>query len=275
MRLAGRLCLLLAGSGCGALQNDVDVLLPAAPPQLVVECYLEDGQVPRLTVTESVPYLNNNPPPTGGQALTLPTGQRVVLPTDVTVTLILPNGERRNLPFQPGVDASTNRVYTHGGGPALVAPPGATFALEVRDQRGRLVTGTATAPARVPIDTVEYNFNDLSRDNRKAYLLTVFRDPPGVGNYYRLQVHKSTTRTPPAEDYDVQDRFSDGQLFTLATAYDFRAQDTLIATIYHLDAAYYSFRASTREAINANGNPFGQPSAIRSTYRAGWACSRC
>ncbi|GAA3931969.1 DUF4249 domain-containing protein [Hymenobacter algoricola] len=262
--------LLLAVAGCGALQNDANVPLPNYPPQLVTECYLEDGQVPRLAVTESVPYLNNNQaPPAGSQAIALPNGQRVLLPTDVTVTLILADGSRRNLPFQPGVDARTNRFYTHGGGPALVAPPGATFALEVRDQRGRTVTGTATVPTRVPIDSVDFEFNQLTGANRKAYLLTNFRDPPGVGNYYRLLVHKSNVRTLAEVDYDVQDRFNDGRPFTLGTGYDFASQDTLIATLYHLDPAYYQFRASTNEAINANGNPFAQPSSIRSTVQGG------
>ncbi|WP_310397894.1 DUF4249 domain-containing protein [Hymenobacter sp.] len=268
--LALGLLLALLLAGCGALQNDVNVPLPNYPPQLVTECYLEDGQVPRLAVTESVPYLNNNQPaPAGSQAFALPNGQRVLLPTDVTATLILPDGSRRDLPFQPGVDASTNRFYTHGGGPALVAPPGATFALEVRDQRGRTVTGTATAPTRVPIDSVEYEFNNLSPANRKAYFLTNFRDPPGVGDYYRLLVHKSSVRTLAEVDYDVQDRFNDGRPFTLGTGYDFVAGDTLIATLFHFDAAYYQFRASTGEAINANGNPFAQPSAIRSTVQGG------
>lgn len=258
-------------TGCGKLQNDVNVPLPNYPPQLVTECYLEDGKVPRLTVTESVPYLTNDQQAVGAGsvALPLPNGQKVLLPTDVTVTLILPDGSRQNLPFQPGLDSLNNKYFTHQGRQPIVARPGQTFALEVHDQRGRSVTGTATVPAAVPIDSVDWKFNDKSGDEHKAYFLTNFRDPAGAGDCYRLQLQEGTLRRKPEVDYDVQDRLNNGQPFTLGTSYRFRAKDTIIATLYHLDPAYYEFRASAREASQANGNPFAQPSAIRSTVQGG------
>lgn len=268
---AGLSCgILLALAGCSALQNDVNVPLPNYPPQLVTEFYLEDGRVPRLTVTESVPYLNNNQEPGAGSiALPLPNGQRVLLPTDVTVTLILPDGTRQNLPFQPGLDPLSNKYFTHQGSQPIEARPGQTFALEVRDQRGRVVTGTATVPTPVPIDSVEYKFNDQSGAERKAYLLTNFRDPGGQKDYYRLLIQKGARRPEVEVDYDVEDRLNEGQSFTLGTSYRFLPQDTLTATLYHLDPAYYQFRASAEEAAQANGNPFGQPSSIRSTVQGG------
>ncbi|WP_375417379.1 DUF4249 domain-containing protein [uncultured Hymenobacter sp.] len=268
---AGLSCsILLALAGCGALQNDVNVPLPNYPPQLVTEFYLEDGRVPRLTVTESVPYLSNDQEPGAGSiALPLPNGQKVLLPTDVTVTLILPDGSRQNLPFQPGLDPLSNKYFTHQGSRPIEARPGQTFALEVRDQRGRVVTGTATAPAAVPIDSVEYEFNDKTGAERKAYFLTNFRDPGGQKDYYRLLIQKGARRPEVEVDYDVEDRLNDGQPFTLGTSYEFLPQDTITATLYHLDPAYYQFRASTEEAAQANGNPFGQPSSIRSTVQGG------
>lgn len=257
-------------TGCGKLQNDVNVPLPNYAPQLVTECYLEDGQVPRLTVTESVPYLSNNQEAgAGSMALPLPNGQRVLLPTDVTVTLIMPDGQRQNLPFRPGLDTLNNKYFTHQGTQPLVARPGQTFALEVHDERGRTVTGTATVPTPVAIDSLNYKFNDKTGAEREAYVLTNFRDPPGVGDSYRLQIQKTTIRRKPSIDYDVEDRLNDGKPFTLGTSYRFHSKDTIIATLYHLDPAYYQFRSSTQEASQANGNPFGQPSSIRSTVQGG------
>ena len=278
MKLATKInyrILLLSGvwlmlASCGKLQNDVNVPLPNYTPQLVTECYLEDGQVPRLTVTESVPYLNNNQEATAGTvALPLPNGQRVLLPTDVTVTLIMPDGQRQNLPFKPGLDTVNNKYFTHQGTEPLVARPGQIFALEVHDERGRTVTGTATVPARVAIDSLDYKFNDKTGAEHEAYVLTNFRDPAGVGDFYRLQLQKTTIRRKPEIDYDVEDRLNDGKPFTLGTSYRFHPKDTVIATLYHLDPAYYQFRSSTEEASQANGNPFGQPSSIRSTVQGG------
>lgn len=261
---------ILALTGCGALQNDVNVPLPNYPPQLVTECYLENGQVPRLTVTESVPYLTNDQQAAAGSvALPLPNGQKVLLPTDVTVTLILPDGSRQNLPFKPGLDTLNNKYFTHQGTQPLVARPGQTFALEVHDQRGRTITGTATVPPPIAIDSVEWKFNDKSGDEHKAYFLVNFRDPAAAGDCYRLQLQEGTLRRKPKVDYDLEDRLNNGQLFTLGTSYRFRAQDTIIATLYHLDPAYYQFRTSADEAMQANGNPFGQPSSIRSTVQGG------
>ena len=70
-------CIILAG--CGALQKEVAVPLPVYNSELVVECYLEPDQVPRLAVTESVSYLDLQN--------ILPS-----VPLDVTVTLTLPDG---------------------------------------------------------------------------------------------------------------------------------------------------------------------------------------
>ena len=264
------LLMVLGLSGCGALQNDVNVPLPNYPPQLVTECYLEDGQVPRLTVTESVPYLGNTQTaPPGSIAVPLPNGQRVLLPTDVTVTLVLPDGSRQNLAFLPGLDTESNKFFTHRGRERLVAAPGQTFALEVRDQRGRVVTGTATVPTRVPIDSVNYKFNDKSGAERKAYFLTNFTDPAGAVNFYHLQLQKGSLRRLAEVDYDVEDRLNNGKSFTLGTSYRFVVGDTVISTLYHLEPAFFRFRESAENARQANGNPFGQPSSIKSTVQGG------
>ncbi|WP_426492707.1 DUF4249 domain-containing protein [Hymenobacter sp. 102] len=248
--LAGGLALL---SGCG-LQKDIDVELPAYPPQLVVEGYLENGQIPRVAVSESVPYL------------TAPTPQ---VPTDVKAFVILPNGQRQELLFAPGTDRRTGKIYTHAGTRRLTIQPGQTFGLELTDSKGRRVTGSATMPALVPIDTVEWKFNDKQGEFRKAYVLTRFRDPAATTDFYRLQIHKSRLATSPSVDYTPEDRLNNGQEFTLGTSYEFATDDTLFVTLYHLDQPYYRFLQSVQDARNANGNPFGQPAAIKSTVEGG------
>lgn len=240
-------------SGCD-LQKDIDVELPALPAQLVAECYLENGVVPRLTVTETTPFLSD---------------PRPVVPTGVTVVLTLPSGRRDTLLNRLGVDPATLKGYTHIAKQPLVARPGDVFQLEVTDKKGRRVTGTATMPARVPIDTVEWKFDDKSVEARRAYVLTTFNDPAGALNYYRLMIHKDSISQDPEADYDVEDRLNDGKPFTLGTSYRFQAGDTLLITLYHIDQPYYLFRRSVDDAQNANGNPLSQPSAIKSTVQGG------
>ena len=248
-------------SGCGSLQKNIDVPLPSYPVELVVECYLEPGMVPRLAVTESVSYLDlNNISP--------------VVPTDVTVELTLPNGAVEPLRFGPGVDTVMHQAYTHVGRVPLVARPGDVFRLDVRDAEGRHVTGTATMPALVPIDSVSYKFNDRTGENHKAYVLTKFQDPSTPDDSYRLVLHKgnpvkNSFYGKPEVDYIAQDRLLNGQRFTLGTPYRFAENDTVTSTVYHIDEAFYRFRRSLNDARNANGNPFAQPSAIYSTVQGG------
>lgn len=261
---------LLGAAGCGSLQKDVNVPLPQYDNQLVVECYLEPGEVPRLTVTESVPYLDNGQAVSGkSQALRLPNGQIVQLPTDVTVKLTLPGGQVMPLRFLPGINPSTGKYFTHLGTAPLAAQAGQVFALDVQDTRSRHVTGTATAPAFISIDSVKYKFNNLSGDNRKAYFQTKWTDPGATTDFYRLMLHKGKPSNNSETDNDISDRLFNGQPYAQVSTYRFRPNDTVTATLYHVDSLYYAFRRSTREASNANGNPFAQPATIRSTVQGG------
>jgi hypothetical protein len=256
-----RFCWLLSGAvllalpSCSDFQKDIVVPLPDYSPELVVECYLESNVTPRLTVTESVAYLDAVTP---------------VVPLDVTVTLTLPDGRQILLPFRPGQDTLRQKFYTHMGTEPLVARPGDTFRLDVRDTKGRHVTGSATVMASVSIDSLEYKFNDKTAKERRAYLITTFRDPDARGDFYRLQLHKhDSIYQAPQTDRLMDDELLNGQNFPVGTAYDFSPGDTITATLYHIDEPYYRFRRSSRDARNANGNPFAQPSAVYSTVQGG------
>ena len=265
---AGGVGLVLAG--CGKLQKDVAVPLPYYANQLVAECYLENGVVPRLAVTESVPYLDDGQAiAAGSYILPLPNGQNVQLPADVAVTLTLPDGRQLVLPFKPGLDATTGKYYTHVGTAPITARAGQQFALDVRDQRGRHITGTAVVPTFIPIDSVRYQFNAQTDSSRRAYFVTSWRDPAATRDYYRILLHRGRPSNDSETSRDLDDRLFNGQPYAQVTTYRFRQNDTITATLYHVDSLYYDFRQSTRDARNANGNPFSQPSAIHSTVQGG------
>ena len=241
--------------GCN-LQKDIDVELPTGPTQLVAECYLENGIIPRLTVTETMPYLSAT------ELTTLP---------DVTVVLTLPNGTHDTLQYAPGQDRRTRKAYTHISKRRLLARPGDKFRLDITDKGGlgRHLTGTATMPTTVSIDTVEWKFNDKPEDERQAYVIARFQDPGNSTDFYRFQIHKSRINQDPESDYNVDDRLNNGQLITLGTSYQFNPSDTVIVTVYHIDEPYYRFMESVENARGANGNPFAQPAAISSTVEGG------
>jgi hypothetical protein len=263
--------LLLGGlAACGGFQKDIVVPLPAYANQLVVECYLENGTVPRLAITESVPYLDDGQAAAAGSyVLKLPNGQSVQLPVDVAVKLTLPSGGTMNMAFRPGLDSTTGKYYTHVGTGRIVARAGQQFALDAQDQRGRHVTGTAVVPTFIPIDSVKYKFNDLTGSNRKAYFLTKWTDPANTIDFYRLMLHRGKPANNSETDNDIRDRLFNGLPYAQVTRYRFNPNDTITATLYHVDTLYFDFRQSIRDARNANGNPFSQPSSIHSTVQGG------
>jgi hypothetical protein len=257
-------------AGCSSLQKDIDVPLPYYANQLVTECYLENGVVPRLTVTESVPYLDNSQAAAAGSyLLKLSNGQSVQLPADVAVKLVLPSGRTMNLAFKPGMDETTGKYYTHIGTAPITARAGQQFALDAQDQRGRHVTGTAVVPTFIPIDSVKYKFNAERDTSRRAYFMTKWTDPAATTDYYRLMLHKGRPSNNSETDNDIRDRLFNGQPYAQVTRYRFRPNDTVTATLYHVDSLYFDFRQSVRNARNANGNPFSQPSGIHSTVQGG------
>ena len=256
--------------GCKSLQNDADVPLPAYANQLVAECYLENGIIPRLTITESVPYLDNGQAvAAGSQILRLENGQTVQLPTDVTVTLTLPGGQPLPLRFSPGVEAATGKYYTHIGTRPLAVKAGQQLGLDAQDKRGRHLTGTAIVPTRILIDSIKYKFNNLTGENKKAYFQTKWTDPAATTDFYRLMLHKGKPANNSETDNDIRDKQFNGQPYAQVTTYRFRQGDTITATLYHVDSLYFDFRQSVRNARNANGNPFAQPSGIHSTVQGG------
>jgi hypothetical protein len=267
LTLAGGVGLL---AGCKSLQNDVNVPLPSYANQLVAECYLQNGVVPRLAVTESVPYLDDGQAvAAGSQVLSLSNGQTVQLPTDVTVILTLPGGRPLPLRFSPGIDAATGKYYTHTGATPLLAQAGQQFGLDVQDKRGRHVTGTAIVPTRIRIDSAQYRYNALTGADKKAYFTTKWTDPGATNDFYRLMLHKGKPANNSETDRELDDRLFNGQPYAQVTTYRFVPGDTVTATLYHIDSLYYAFRQSVRDARNANGNPFAQPAGIRSNVQGG------
>jgi hypothetical protein len=279
-KVLGGLALLVVGAtGCN-LENEATVIPPAYTNELVVECYLEAGVVPRLTVTESGSYLPTTPgtgqpsialpnSTTPTVAFTLPNGTTLQLPVDVTVNLTLPSGQVMPMRFAPGFDAATRRVYTHIGTAPLAMQPGQRFALDVRDTRSHHVTGTAGVPTFIPIDSVRYGFNGLSGDDREANFVTRWTDPGATTDYYRLLLTTLREPTDSEGDYLINDRLFNGQSYTFPTTYRLTPGDTLTATLFHIEPEYFDFQQSVRGAISANGNPFGQPARIRSTVQGG------
>ena len=242
------LALLMLTASCN-LEKDIEVLLPEHTPQLVVEGYLEQGKPFSVTVTESASYFD---------------APQTSLVTDAEV-YITHNGRRIKLNFKPTLSQGKGKFYTHTSTEVMNGKPGDIFGIEVTDSRGRRVTGFTTIQKEVPIEEVEWKFND----KEKAYLLTSFQDDANVNNYYRFITHLDSLNTKPNRDFTLNDNLTNGKRITLGSAYIYDRNDTIIVSLYHIEKQYYDYLNSVEDARSANGNPFAQPSKIRSSVQGG------
>jgi hypothetical protein len=138
--------------------------------------------------------------------------------------------------------------------------------MEVKDNKGRTVTGKATFLPFMPITEVEYKYNE---DSTKAFILARFEDDPTQNNYFRFQVHKDSLNKGAEVDFTLDDSFASGTEITIGTGYNYERGDTVFVTVYHIERSFYDFLESVENASNANGNPFAQPARVKSTVQGG------
>jgi hypothetical protein len=248
LSLYAPLSLLLLFYACD-MDKTVEVDLPAHDPQLVVEGYLEPGRPYRLAVQESAGYFDAPTPPLVPDA----------------VVYITHNGRRVELEYKPRLDERTGFIYTHSSQEIMDGKPGDIYGLEVTDSKGRKVTAFTTILPAVPIDTIEWRFNE----DDEALLLTSFQDDGSTKNYYRYLTTRDSLNSGSSRDFTSSDDLTNGKRVTFGSGYNYDPGDTLIITLYHIEKQYYDFLESTESAKEANGNPFAQPSQIKSTVQGG------
>ncbi len=234
--------------GCD-LQKEIEVPLPQYDSKLVVECYLEAGKPFRMTVTESSSYF-----------------AQPNLPDVNDATVDIEYGaQKERLAYKLSIDAQNRRAYNYNSTRDVPALPDQVFSLRVEDKKGRKITGETSFLSHVSIKDIEWKYNKDSL----AFLLIRFDDNPAANNFYRIQVHKDSLNKNADVDFTLDDSFATNNEITLGTGYNYRKEDQVYVTLYHIEKKYYDFLQSVESAANANGNPFAQPSRVTSSVQGG------
>jgi len=252
MKTALNLCLivLLATLGSCSLEKEIDLNLPEFQSQIAVECYLEPGKPYRATIMESTSYFDRPEP--------------IIIPD--AIVIITHNGQADTLVYKPGFDEETEKFFTHFSETTVAGNPGEEYALEVFDARGRHVTATTRFMPVVKIDSLELRSNSQN----KFSLLTKFTDDGSTTDFYRYTVHKDSLSSRKRQsDFETDDRIYNGKKYAFGSSYRFELKDTLFVTLYHIEPQYYDFLNTLDAAQSANGNPFAQPIALKSTVNGG------
>ncbi len=241
--------LLVFLTACGSLEKEIVVPQPPYNQQLVVECYLETGKRYQMALTESVSYLSN---------------PQVPIVSNATVK-ISHDGQTEELLYKPVIDSVNRKGYNYSLDKDVNNGPATEYTLEVMDSTGRKVTGSTHFPSFVPLKEITWDFNNKD----KAYLTARFDDQPDVPDYYRFVINRDSLTGEVKTNFTLDDRFGTNNEITLGTGYEYEDGDTLIVSLFHIDKAYFDFLESANGAAGANGNPFAQPSLIKSTVQGG------
>ncbi|MFK8006259.1 MAG: DUF4249 domain-containing protein [Saprospiraceae bacterium] len=251
--LAISIFLIFSFSNCD-LEKEVDLELPTYENQLVVECYLEVGLPFSAVISESVSFFADP-------------GLPFISGATVTIThqgVIYTLGE--GIYF----DSTGTKLFNYGSSFICPANYGEDFTISVSDGNGRVASATTQILEPILIDTLETVW--MPDDTTKALVFTRFQDPPEKENFYRRMFQSGGIigEGKDEQDFTTTDNFAttDNEI-VFGTGFDFMKGDTVISTLFHIDQAFYDFKESVQSAINSNGNPFGQPSVIKSNIDGG------
>lgn len=238
-------------SACN-LTQEVEIDLPAYENQLVVESYLIPGQPFFVLLTTSFSYFDPFPAETS-QFL------EELLVKGATVTIKY--GDKTvNLSEQLFFNPFTGKLYNYVSSQLVPSDFTSEFQLEIRTTDGELVTAKTFIPKSILTDSLVIQKSETDTLYR---LLAYWTDDVNEKNYFRRILNVGSMDSVYV-DFTLDDRLLDSAKFVVGSGYDFSIGDTVINTILHVTKEYYDFSNSVSFAASSNGNPFSQPSTIRS-----------
>jgi len=161
--------LLIIGTIACESSEEILVDLPQFNEELVVECYLQDGIVPRAFLSQSVGYFENKP----------------IAVNEATFEIIAPS-QIYKLKNQVKEDQDYPKFYNYIGEDTMNIAEGDVLKISIKDKLGRTITGSTSALAPVKIDSVSYSYNNSGQ----AFPVIHFYDDPKKKNYYRYTLKK-------------------------------------------------------------------------------------
>lgn len=224
-------------------QKVIDVDLNSKDPQLVIEGNVTDQPGPyTVQLTKTVNFSESNTFP-GVSGAT------------VTIADNVGNTETLN-ETSPGIYQTST----------LQGTPGRTYTLTVVAE-GKTYTASSTMPNNVPLDSV-WVVDDPAFGK---YLIPVYYDPAGKGNYYRVVEYVNHERNNGIFIYD--DAFNDG-LMNGQPLFDFETEyvtgDTIDLALYCIDKPVYQYYFSLEQTVSGQTGAPANPESNISNKALGY-----
>lgn len=232
------------------LEKEIEFELPPHESLLMVEAYLEPGKPYRLLLTETLPYL------------AIPDTLPFVNNATVVISV---NGNSDTLVNGLFVDFETEKFYNYGSGTIVTDNPDQAYTLSIDDGAGRIANSASVSMSPIQIDSLKFSY---SAQDTAASVQTWFFDPETEDNFYRFTLNRKQLTKTPKQDFTTDDRFFEGKV-VFGSGFDFKQGDTVISTLFHIDEQYHDFLETFLDAQDSNGNPFVQPSQIKTNIDGG------
>ncbi len=289
-RLAtGVLALLLALTGC---RKEVEVDVPKAEPEYVVEGRIEEGRPPVLLLTRTQPYFSETDKEdyeerfVHNATVEVSDGQQTVQLQELCSTEV-PDSLLDRFSAVSGLDRPTLKntevcLYTTQ---AMTGQVGKSYELEIR-VKGERIRSRTHIPAPVPLDSAWFEL--YGKKDEEGFAWALIPDPDTMGNAYRWyakRIQKGSDGKPVDNAYIapigsvLDDRFFNGKQFEInfsrgqtpaerdpgeeETSF-YRTGDTIAVKWTSIPQDAYHFYRTFEEAQLRSGSPFAQPIHIRS-----------
>ena len=218
------LCLFIFSS----CEKVINIDLNNADPRLVVEANITNQPGPyTINLRHSVNYYESNIfPPV----------------TNATVTLSDNAGSSEIL------HEASDGIYQSS---TISGTPGRTYNLSIF-YNGKEYDAVSTMSMPVPIDSVSITVNNSGNGgsvNPGYRIKTYFKDPPGLGNYYRLLISSNDTAAINRGRFKLySDKLSDGNEESVSFNTRLVPTDSVTLELESIDKSTYSFYSTLSDA---------------------------
>ena len=225
------------------LEKTIEVDLPIQEKGLVVEAYLEKGKPLKVLLMETDSYFDT---------------LRLPLLTTAVIRLETSGISDSLLPIVT-LDVQNRKLYNFE---STYVPDGSEGVLNLKvAESGLRLSGTCRFLQEPDLDTIEVQYNPA--DSMARFIFRI-KDFPGESNFYRIIANEDSISGPNALDFTFTDNSFDGKIFPLFTGYRFEKGRKIFVRLFHIEQQYYLYLRAISAADRSNGNPFAQPSTLRS-----------
>lgn len=251
--------LLLVLASC---EKNIEVDIPDPEEKIVVEGWIEPGDVAYVMLTKNSPYFSVVD---STSLMDMIVKNAIVKVSDGTNTEQLTMTIDTNY-FPP--------ILFKGN--TLKGIAGKTYTLTV-EAEGKFLESSTTIPFPIPLDTAWFKI-EPGKDSL-GYLWATFTDPENETNYYRLTAKRlgKDKRFIPILGSVYEDKFFNGQSLTFSMnrgfesftsdiedneATYFKVGDTIILKSSTIDYSTYDFWRKAESEMFSSGNPFATPTSV-------------